>query len=362
MAPKTPLKLFRFGSCIQARRRRVRREARLRSRDRRRQLDVERLRSLDADLASWVALGAQRRELAFNYECQGYSWQDQARAQGLPVDEAGLRMHNRCQAAIDKHELRKGVLAWEPPEAALGPMSSWREFSAMSGMPGGGFGACVTDVLTFPLTAAHAARLAGVAAGADGALTLLVLGAEVGSELSGPTAYCPLLASHWAVLLGGHGLGATELNVLFVGPEAPAGPRGAPIESSHEGACGTLHTCSVRGAWHEPAVQAAVPRRFARPGLAIAFNSGLAEHAPSWAPTVRALGGAGVPLAITSYHAAEAELDARSLVVRCGLDERGLRACMRPNRLASKLPHLDEIFPGVTYVANAYLSVWSPRW
>ena len=65
----------------------------------------------------------------------------------------------------------------------------------------------------------------------------------------------------------------------------------------------------------------------------------------------------GVPLAFTSYHQPEAELDARTLAVRL-LRCKGQRKmkCM-PNPFASRLPHLDYLFVGQVYVANAFLSV-----
>ena len=64
-------------------------------------------------------------------------------------------------------------------------------------------------------------------------------------------------------------------------------------------------------------------------------------------------------IAITSYHEIEAELDAKTLVYRAGADRRRLVACATPNPFSSQLPHLDELFPGRTYAANAFLSVYA---
>ena len=89
------------------------------------------------------------------------------------------------------------------------------------------------------------------------------------------------------------------------------------------------------------------------PALAIAYNSGIADFASSWAPTVRALLAARVPLAFTSYHAPEAGLDARTLAAL------GARVVVRaaPNPFSSMLPHLDELFPGRVYSANSFLTL-----
>ena len=65
-----------------------------------------------------------------------------------------------------------------------------------------------------------------------------------------------------------------------------------------------------------------------------------------------------VPLACTSYHLPEAELDARTLAVLLRVRKRELLC--EANPFASTLPHLDEVFPGRTYVANAFLSVAVP--
>jgi hypothetical protein len=143
-------------------------------------------------------------------------------------------------------------------------------------------------------------------ADAHGRLSLLVLGPEVGSELSG--------RSKWAELLDGHGLGATELCVCFCGPRVPTSLDGA--ERRVLIPSGVLRFAFLRGVWHDPRVQARVPLVHSAPQLALAFNSGLADYAAGWLPTMRALfWQRGIPLACTSYHAPEAELDARTLAV-----------------------------------------------
>ena len=67
----------------------------------------------------------------------------------------------------------------------------------------------------------------------------------------------------------------------------------------------------------------------------------------------RALLAARVPLAFTSYDAPEAGLDARPLAAL------GARVVVRAasNPFSSRLPHLDELFVGRTYSANAFLTV-----
>lgn len=179
---------------------------------------------------------------------------------------------------------------------------------------------------------------------------LLVLGAE-DSELAAPE-------STWGELLGAHGLGwegdGARLGVLFVGPRVPARLDGASrtVRTPH----GALHLAYLRGAWHEDVVQSRVPPTHATPQLALAFNSGLADYATGWLPTLRDLyWRRGVPLACTSYHQPEAELDARTLAVRAAVPTRRMHCA--PNPFASRLPHLDELFPGTCYRANAFLTV-----
>ena len=85
-------------------------------------------RALDADLAGWTALCAQRRELAAALEARGLSWAEQAVSQGLPVDAAALRLHERCAGLISKHELRPGVPPWQPSAPYASP-ASWEAFA-----------------------------------------------------------------------------------------------------------------------------------------------------------------------------------------------------------------------------------------
>ena len=206
--------------------------------------------------------------------------------------------------------------------------------------------AIASDALSFPLTVAHAAHLAGVTADATGRLSLLILGPERGAELSG--------RSKWAELLDGHGLGAREVCACFVGPRVPASLDGRC--TLQRTSAGTLRFAFLRGVWHDAAVRARAPATHRAPQLALAFNSGLAEHAPGWLPTLRQLyWGSALPLACTSYHAPEAELDARTLAVRLRVPPERMEC--GPNPFASRLPHLDELFPGRTYTANAFLTV-----
>ena len=74
----------------------------------------------------------------------------------------------------------------------------------------------------------------------------------------------------------------------------------------------------------------------------------------SWGPTLAALLAARAPLACTSYHAQEAELDARSLEARLGAH---LVIAAEPNPFASQLPHLDDTFPGRAFAANSFLTI-----
>ena len=65
-----------------------------------------------------------------------------------------------------------------------------------------------------------------------------------------------------------------------------------------------------------------------------------------------------LPLACTSYHQPEAELDARTLAVLMGVPPERMRC--GPNPFASQLPHLDQLFPGRTYSANSFLTLCLP--
>jgi hypothetical protein len=339
--PRVRPRLFRRGSSSWLR---SRFRAALR---RKRHLRAE----LTHDLVQWLQLGDQRRALAVAAEQHGDDWEAQARAQNLPIDRRGLALHERCSAYIAKYSLKRGHSPWMRSRLDVPPTNGWDEYAIASGMPStsAALRAIISDSLSFPLTAAYAARLAGVAADHQGRLSLLVLGAEVGSELGG--------LGKWAELLGSaHGLGVRELSVLFVGPRVPTRLDGSSRRLRMEH--GELRLAFVRGAWHSVAHR--LPPGFSGPPqMAMAFNSGLAEHADSWLPTLRQLHGhARVPIAFTSYHKPEAELDARTLVVRLGVRVSRMR-CM-PNPFASLLPHLDEIIPGSCYHGNSFLSVCLP--
>ena len=158
----------------------------------------------------------------------------------------------------------------------------------------------------------------------------------------------------WAELLdGSHGLHASSLCVLFAGPHVPEKLDG----QNRVGCGGALRMCFLRGLWHE--ARHRTPSDLPPPQIALAFNSGLAEHAAGWLPTLQALYfGLRLPLAFTSYHQPEAELDARTLAVRLGVKVKRMD-CM-PNPFVSKLPHLDTIALGRTYRANGFLSVCKP--
>ena len=312
-----------------------------------RALQRDNRRELADDLRKWINASATRRQLAAVAAERGESVEAQAAALGLPFDKRMHARHRDCAQYIAKGGLRRGVPPWMR-ESHVGPVGSWREYELASGMPGGATQrAVISDSLSFPLTAAHALRLAGVSA-IDGRLSLLVLGPEIGAELSGRL--------KWGELLGeAHGLGARELWVCFCGPLVPRALDG--VTRRLRTRTGDLHFAFFRGMWHDAHVRL---HTHPAPQIALAFNSGLAEHAQGWLPTLRRLFWARrVPLALTSYHAAEAELDARTLVVRLGLPAR-VMTCM-PNPFASRLPHLDEVMPGQPYYANGFLSVCVPE-
>ena len=206
---------------------------------------------LAEDLSRWTELAIKRRALFDAAEARGVDWQAQAEAQGLPVDAKSLALHNACAKLIAARALRRGIPFWRrsPQSDLMGvalPCSNWREYERAAAMPSGAANrAVLSDSLSFPLTAAYAARVARVSATPDTdkqCLSLLILGAEVGSELSGR-------AAKWGELLGsGHGLGTVrELRVCFVGPRVPrrldGTQRTATIPMSAEGD-GTPRSCS----------------------------------------------------------------------------------------------------------------------
>lgn len=316
---------------------------------------------LQEELERWLTLGRQRRALFDKLEAEGADWEAQALAQGLKVDSAGLALHLAAGKLIRERGFQKGVPAWRRAES-VGACKSWKAYAKAVAVPSDAtLQAVISDTLSFPLTAAHAARLAGVAARPDGSLSLLILGAESGAELAAA-------ATTWSELLGAHGLGASSVRLTFVGPNVPARLDGSESREEVAGR-GVVWIRCLRGKYHSNAVQARLFSRGAgggaeggdgaawAPQLALAFNSGLAEFAASWVPTWRAVWKAGLPLAITSYHDLEAQLDVRTLVCRAGVASSCFVACADANPFASRLPHLDEVLVGQCYVANAFLSV-----
>ena len=295
----------------------------------------------------------QRRALAQQYEARGVGWEAQAVAESLPIDRAGLTLHTRCSRFIARHRLRRGEPIWASDMAAGGAASGalergWAALGAATGMQAAPtHRAVVTDALSFPLTAALGLRLAGVVPPAGEAVSLLLLGVEPGSELSGLAKWFELLTP----LRDAAGASVRHGRLLFVGPLVPTRLHGS-AQRLTDGDGRTLELSFLRGAYHAPAVQARLPP--APPHAACAFNSGLAEHVADWAPSLRPLLRAAVPLVFTSYHAPEAELDARTLRLRLGCRPHW---AARPNPFASQLPHLDELFPGRVYRANAFLTV-----
>ena len=321
-------------------------------------------RELAEDLSAWVALAAQRRAAFDAAEATGADWAAQAAAQGLPVDAKQYDLHDRCSAFIASRSLERGVPFGASAAGMIGTCSGWRDYERAVEMPKTAAArAVLSDCLSFPLTAAYAAQIAGVGGGGD-ALSVLVLGAE-DSELNG--------LSKWAEMLRVGRHGTRELRVCFVGPRVPTRLDGSETTLRHDPAGDDgaksakgggerappllLRFAFVRGHHHEAHVRARVPAAFAAPQLALAFNSGLAEHAGDWLPTLRPLlwGPRPIPLALTSYHKPEAELDARTLAVRAAVPLRRMHC--EPNPFASKMPHLDELTPGRVYFANAFLTV-----
>lgn len=316
-------------------------------------------RQLQEDLTRWQELGARCSAISSASEEKGLTWKQQAIAQGREIDEEGVKLNEQCAEYIAENSLQRGQPPWTRSIPLTFPVATWSEYERAAEMPQDAMLRTVaSDSLSFPLTAAHACRLAGVRADRSGHLSLLILGAEA-SELS--------CVEKWSELLHrSFGLSATTLYLLFVGPRVPKRldgtfhyyPEGDQSDDDDDATHdrGGLHVSYLRGLWHE--CQDRVPTEFVPPDLALAFNSGLADYASSWLPTLEHLYFVmGVPLAFTSYHQPEAELDARTLAVRL-LRCKGQRKmkCM-PNPFASRLPHLDYLFVGQVYVANAFLSV-----
>jgi hypothetical protein len=270
-------------------------------------------------------------------------WKQQALTQGLPIDRKGHALHVRCARYIQRRQLRRGEPIWQSKpvdDDSAAHLTSWESFARVAHLPvEASQRAVITDALSFPLTAALALKLVGIG---SCELSVLILGAEE-AELAGLTKWFELL----------HALGSKSARLLFVGPLVPR-----KLDATSERILGpegrVLHVHHARGHFHDVSVQARVPSEHMAPQLALACNSGLAEHVRDWAPTLRALIGFGIPFACTSYHAPEADLDARTLHFRFGCR---LRWAARPNPFASQLPHLDETFPGRVYMANSFLTV-----
>jgi len=342
-------------------------------------------RSLARDLEEWVGLCAQRRALAERAAAEGQAWEAQAEAQKLPIDWGGLKLHRACAAEIQEHGLQRGApvgleatlsalcarraaATGAPTRAKLrreeraAPPRRWREVA----LGGSALEAVATDALSFPLSGALLAYLAGV----DGAetLTVHILGPEPAAELRCRRKWLAMLAALPHV---------RSLRLLFCGPRVPArldgvaeelvlteasGGGGAGSGGGGRGAGGRLSLAFLRGDYHHRRPEA--PAKFGQEQLAIAFHPGLAEHAADWAPSLRPLLRRGTPVGLTAYHPPEAELDARTLAALGGAAGAGgagqLAAAPRPNPLASRLPHLDELFPGRTYAANAFITLAAP--
>ena len=177
-------------------------------------LDVA-ARALKRDLADWLNLSHQRRELAEQSEAAGLTWVAQAERQGLPIDGRGLKLHMRCAAFIAKHKVRRGVATWHSDGLNCADVpDSWDDFAASRRVPRGvARRAVISDALSFPLTAALALRVANVVdeRSVPAELSLLVLGAEAGAELGGWSKWFELL---WVT-------GSTDATLTFVGPRVP---------------------------------------------------------------------------------------------------------------------------------------------
>lgn len=250
---------------------------------------------LKQDLIEWLSIGAQRSELAEAAAARGETWEQQAKLQHLEIDSRAYALNLKCYEYIQKHNLQRGVTPWLREAPLSKPANNWREYAEAAGVPrGGAVRSVISESLSFPLTAAFAARLSGVQADPNsGLLSLLVLGAEMGAELSG--------LEKWAELLGdSHGLGhVRSLHVLFCGPRVPTKLDGETRSFRNDR--DELLTCAfVRGPWHErcadilaessgllPSEDDAIDAELGQaniglPQLCLAFNSGLAEHAGQW--------------------------------------------------------------------------------
>jgi hypothetical protein len=132
----------------------------------------EALATLQEDVAAWEGLCGQRRLLAEAAAARGESWEQQARAQGLPISRAGLALHRRCARAIHTHGCEQGVavqlektLRGMALRRAKGGFSTAEVYAGWEDVPGlpaaPGLRGVATDALSFPLTAAWLAEQAG---------------------------------------------------------------------------------------------------------------------------------------------------------------------------------------------------------
>ena len=164
---------------------------------RQRQLLHANVAELDADLHEWRALTAQRTRIAEAAALRGESWEQQAKRQKLDIDTRGQELHAKVSEYISKQRLQKGTSPWLREEPLAEVPDSWEAYVRVASVPrGDALRAVISESLSFPLTAAHAARIAGVTADpSSGCLSLLVLGAEMGAELSGLEKWAELLGS-----------------------------------------------------------------------------------------------------------------------------------------------------------------------
>jgi len=325
---------------------------------------------LRTDLDRWVSLCAARRAEAERRSGEG--WEAQALSQGLPIDADAFELYKRCRRVIGKYGLAQGVpLALEATvvpmvqSRAAGGRGEYRAWEDVPGLPAKpGLRAVASDALSFPLTAALCISAAGVEPDAEGELLLAVLGPEMQSEMAG--------RRKWIATLGALPPIVRRLRLLFVGPGVPDSldgtsevwpleeegsvePRGAKAARHTASGTGVVEIAFVKGSYVRAARRAPISWR-TRPAMAIAFHPGLAEHATDWEASLRALGKLGVPVALSAYHPPEAELDARCLrLTLAPYRPRVLPA--KENPFASLLPHLDELFPGRTYSANAFVTL-----
>ncbi|KAL3917428.1 MAG: hypothetical protein SGPRY_006405 [Prymnesium sp.] len=232
-------------------------------------------RCLSRDLAAWVGLCASRRALAQQAARRGIGIDAQALAQKLPVDRKSFKLHERCARFISRHRLRRGVLvgSFEPP-ASTSVLPVLRDWSQVHQLPKTEpRRAVATDALSFPLTAALALSVAEVAILPGGTLFLLLLGPELGSELRAEAKWFQML--HYARDTTGQSL--RSAHIAFVGPRVPERLHSCTKQLTDNFGRKLLLTFA-RGVYHAPDIRQSLAKH-GTPHLAVAFNSGLAEHA-----------------------------------------------------------------------------------